>query len=136
MAFIRIAQAQVNMVVGDFPGNIEKIIQFITKAREQDADIVTFPELSVCGYPPEDLLLKGGFLADNLRAIEQIKEYTEKIVALIGYADSIEKKFIVPRPFCITTGSWRLTTRSNYPITVCLMKNATLAREDTVLPLK
>ena len=92
MAFIRIAQAQVNMVVGDFPGNIEKIIQFITKAREQDADIVTFPELSVCGYPPEDLLLKGDFLADNLRAIEQIKEYTEKTVVLIGYADSIEKK--------------------------------------------
>ena len=67
MATLRIAQAQINTTVGHFSGNTEKIIRAIASAREQNADIVTFPELSICGYPPEDLLLKRRFSAGQQR---------------------------------------------------------------------
>ncbi|MBW2738839.1 MAG: NAD+ synthase [Deltaproteobacteria bacterium] len=91
MDFIRIAQAQLNATVGDFTVNIKKIIDFIDRASSQQADIVTFPELAVCGYPPEDLLLKPRFLQDNLKAIEQIKQHAEDITVVVGFADSSEK---------------------------------------------
>ena len=92
MATIRIAQAQINTTVGDFSGNSEKIIQAIASAREQNVDMVTFPELSVCGYPPEDLLLKRGFLRDNREFLHRIKEHTKDMAAIVGYADYREGK--------------------------------------------
>ena len=88
MGFIRIAQAQVNVIVGDFVSNTRKIIEFIEDARNQHADIVTFPELAVCGYPPEDLLFKSRFIRENLKAIETIKEHTRDITTIVGYAAS------------------------------------------------
>jgi NAD+ synthase (glutamine-hydrolysing) len=90
MSFIRIAQAQINTTVGDFSGNLKKIIGFIDMARSQGSDIITFPELTVCGYPPEDLLLKRDFLDDNLRAIEHLKQHVKNIVVVAGYADFCE----------------------------------------------
>ncbi len=92
MGFIRIAQAQVNVIVGDFVSNTRKIIEFIEDARNQHADIVTFPELAVCGYPPEDLLFKPRFIRENLKAIETIKEHTRDITAIVGYAASDDDK--------------------------------------------
>jgi len=53
---LRLAMAQINTCVGDFPGNTRKIISAIDQARKAGCDIITFPELSICGYPPEDLL--------------------------------------------------------------------------------
>ncbi len=90
MAFIRIAQAQINATVGDFSGNLKKITGFIDMARTQGCDIVTFPELTVCGYPPEDLLLKRDFLDDNLQAVEHLKKHVEDIVVVTGYVDLYE----------------------------------------------
>jgi NAD+ synthase (glutamine-hydrolysing) len=92
MPVIRIAQAQINTTVGDFATNSAKIIDAIRHARNQGADIVTFPELSICGYPPEDLLLKRGFLQDNLDALERIRETTHEITAVVGHADYIDGK--------------------------------------------
>ena len=92
MATLRIAQAQINTTVGNFSGNSEKIIQAIASARRQDVDIITFPELSVCGYPPEDLLLKRGFLRDNMEVLHNIKKHTEDMAAIVGYADYHEGK--------------------------------------------
>ena len=66
MTTIRIALAQINPTVGDFAGNTAKIISSIERAREIGADIVAVPELSLPGYPPEDLLLKPQFIAANL----------------------------------------------------------------------
>ncbi|MEJ2275743.1 MAG: nitrilase-related carbon-nitrogen hydrolase, partial [Woeseiaceae bacterium] len=58
---VKVALAQIDLVVGDVAGNTHKIIAASGRARdENDADIVIFPELSVCGYPPEDLLFHGG----------------------------------------------------------------------------
>lgn len=90
MAIIRIAQAQINTTVGDFSGNLKKIIGFIDMALEKGCEIITFPEMTVCGYPPEDLLFKRDFLDDNLRAIENLKEYVRDIVVVAGYVDSWE----------------------------------------------
>ncbi|MFO7600677.1 MAG: NAD+ synthase [Candidatus Desulfacyla sp.] len=87
MPVIRIAQAQINTTVGDFSRNSAKIIDVIRHARDQGVELITFPELSVCGYPPEDLLLKRGFLYENLAALEQIREQTDGITAVVGHAD-------------------------------------------------
>ncbi len=55
---LRIGIAQINTTVGDFDGNRQKILEAINKARSLGADLLTFPELAICGYPPEDLLFK------------------------------------------------------------------------------
>ena len=90
MPIIRIAQAQINTTVGDFSANSAKIIDVIRSTHDQGVDVVTFPELSVCGYPPEDLLLKPGFLQDNLAALDQIRECTGEITAVVGHADYLD----------------------------------------------
>jgi NAD+ synthase (glutamine-hydrolysing) len=87
MGVIRIAQAQINPIVGDFEGNSLKIKDGIVQARSMGADLVTFPELALCGYPPEDLLLKSGFLEDNNSYLEALKPACENITAVIGFAD-------------------------------------------------
>lgn len=92
MPMIRIAQAQINATVGAFSTNSAKIIEAIHEARDDGADIVTFPELSICGYPPEDLLLKRGFLQDNLDTLERIRECTDRITAVVGHADYLDGK--------------------------------------------
>jgi len=92
MAINRIAQAQINTTVGDFSANTSKIINYIDMARNHNADIVTFPELTVCGYPPEDLLLKPRFLEDNREAVEHIRPHIENMAVVIGYADSSDNK--------------------------------------------
>ena len=69
---MRIALAQLNVTVGDIEGNVKKIVHFFSQAAEIEADVVVFPELCVCGYPPEDLLLKSYFIEDNHLALEQI----------------------------------------------------------------
>ena len=55
---MRIAIAQINTTVGDLCANHEKAVLFMNKAKDQGADIVVFPEMTICGYPPEDLLYK------------------------------------------------------------------------------
>jgi NAD+ synthase (glutamine-hydrolysing) len=76
-----------NASVGGFDSNIAKIGQFIDRARTEAAHIVTFPELALCGYPPEDLLLKRRFLKDNRVALEKAAAKCSGIIALIGFAD-------------------------------------------------
>ncbi len=89
MAVVRIASVQVNpTTVGDFRRNVSQIVAEIGRARDLGADVVTFPELAVCGYPPEDLLLRPGFLHDSVAAIQQVAEATERITAVVGFADA------------------------------------------------
>lgn len=87
MRSLRIALAQINPTVGDFEGNISKIVQYIDKAIKLKADIVAFPELSISGYPPEDLLLKPQFINDNLNALKTIQKSTTNITAIVGFID-------------------------------------------------
>jgi len=90
MRKIRIALAQINPTLGDLKGNAQKILDFIGRAKKVKADIVTFPELSICGYPPEDLLLKERFIKDNLKMLEFIKKNISGIIAIIGFVSEDE----------------------------------------------
>ncbi len=85
MRTFRIAMAQINPTVGDIGGNIRLIKAWIKEARRAKADLVVFPELAVTGYPPEDLLLKPGFVDDNRRALDEISRDCSGIVAVVGY---------------------------------------------------
>ena len=84
---IRIALAQVNTTVGDLPGNTAKVIEWIGRAREQGVDLVAFPELVLTGYPPEDLVLRRSFVADNMAALERVVAATKGIAAVVGFVD-------------------------------------------------
>jgi NAD+ synthase (glutamine-hydrolysing) len=81
---MRLALAQMNTVVGDLVGNRDRILARLQEAREAEADLVLFPELAVTGYPPEDLLLRPGFLRAAARTLEEIAAETQGISALVG----------------------------------------------------
>jgi NAD+ synthase (glutamine-hydrolysing) len=81
---MRIALAQMNSVVGDLEGNRDRILARLEEARGERADLVLFPELAVTGYPPEDLLLRPGFLRAARESLEAIAGETRGIAALVG----------------------------------------------------
>jgi len=84
MAEARFALAQINPTVGDFGGNRDKILRAMDAARAR-ADVVIFPELAVCGYPPEDLLLRRDFLRECARHLDEIKAAARGIQVIIGH---------------------------------------------------
>ena len=81
---MRIALAQINSVVGDLDGNAERILHNLDAAKSQNVDIVLFPELIVTGYPPEDLLLRPGFVRAAERTLDELARSCRGIAALIG----------------------------------------------------
>ncbi|MGI8480012.1 MAG: NAD+ synthase, partial [Gaiellaceae bacterium] len=81
---MRLALAQVNTVVGDLDGNRAKILATLADAREAGAEIVVYPELATTGYPPEDLLLRPGFVRAAHDSLEDIARATTGVVALVG----------------------------------------------------
>jgi NAD+ synthase (glutamine-hydrolysing) len=87
MSIIRVALAQINTTVGDFAGNTARIIASIERGRAAGADIVAVPELSVTGYPPEDLLLKPQFISANLKALDEIVAASKGITSIVGFVD-------------------------------------------------
>jgi NAD+ synthase (glutamine-hydrolysing) len=82
---MRLALAQINTTVGDLDGNRARILEAIGDARNADADLVLVPELAVTGYPPEDLLLRPGFLRAAAESLEEIAAATRDVVALVGF---------------------------------------------------
>ncbi len=84
---MRIALAQINSTVGDLQGNQQKIMAFVERARNLKADLVVFPEMAVCGYPPEDLVLKPHFIADNIKAMRSLKQCSRGINIAVGFVD-------------------------------------------------
>ncbi len=87
---MRIVLAQINTTVGAFDRNVAKIVDAISRAREANADIVAFPELAICGYPPEDLLLKSSFLRDSRNALEKIASHSDGIIVVAGFPDVVD----------------------------------------------
>ncbi|MDD3374126.1 MAG: NAD+ synthase [Candidatus Omnitrophica bacterium] len=87
MKKIRIALAQGNTTVGDFEENAKEILGFIETAKQMDSDIVVFPELSITGYPPEDLLLKKHFVDDNIKALHRVASRIKNITAVVGFVN-------------------------------------------------
>ena len=85
MGTLRLALAQINPVVGDLDGNRDLILDRLQDARDKAVDLAVFPELAVTGYPPEDLLLRPGFIHAAARTLDQIAAQTHEIVALVGF---------------------------------------------------
>ena len=84
MFFMKIAAAQLNFHIGNFTGNLEKILTYIDKAQKDGVDIICFSELAVCGYPPRDFLEFGDFIRLCQESIEEIRKATENIAVIVG----------------------------------------------------
>jgi len=84
---LRLALGQIDAIVGDLDANAAKIAAMAGRGREQEASLVVFPELALCGYPPEDLLLKPGFLDAARRTLEELAAETTGIVAVVGFPE-------------------------------------------------
>src|SRR5206468_3693223 len=87
MRLLRIALAQVNTTVGDLDGNAALVLKGLDAARAARADLVVFPELTLTGYPPEDLLLRPQFITDNLAVLHRLVRKVKGIAAVVGFAD-------------------------------------------------
>ncbi|MBA3304223.1 MAG: NAD+ synthase [Actinomycetota bacterium] len=87
MGLLRVALCQVNTVVGDLDGNVDRVLAQLEAAEDAGTDLAVFPELALTGYPPEDLLLKTGFVADNARALERVASRTGRCAAVVGFVD-------------------------------------------------
>ena len=87
---LRIALAQFDFPVGDVAGNADRIVELIEEARDEwEADLVLFPELALSGYPPEDLLLRPGFLGDCHREMVRLAAAATGITAVVGWPESV-----------------------------------------------
>ncbi|TMB66884.1 MAG: NAD+ synthase [Chloroflexi bacterium] len=84
---LRVGLAQINTTVGDLDGNVRKALEYVERARVLGVDIVSFPELTVTGYPPEDLLLRAQFVKDNVEALQSMVGQCLGITAVIGFVD-------------------------------------------------
>ncbi len=85
---VKVALAQIDLAVGDVAGNTAKIIEYAVRARdEMQADLAVFPELSICGYPPEDLLFHAGLRTRTEQAVAEIRDSIRGIAVLIGFPE-------------------------------------------------
>ncbi len=84
---LRVGLAQVNPTVGDLDGNLTLMLDTYERAEAAGCDVVAFPELATTGYPPEDLVLKPGFVADNLAVLHELAARTRSCAAVVGFVD-------------------------------------------------
>lgn len=84
MRRLRVAACQINTTIGDIEGNVAKIIEAVHDAEEAGADVAVFPEMTICGYPPEDLLLKPGFVEDCMDAVASVAARSGDCAVVIG----------------------------------------------------
>jgi NAD+ synthase (glutamine-hydrolysing) len=87
MRRLRFAAGQLDLVVGDLDHNVARLLEAVGDAEADGADLVAFPELAITGYPPEDLLLKPGFVLDNRRALDAVAAGVGEVVAVVGFVD-------------------------------------------------
>jgi len=89
MSRVVLALAQINCTVGDLAGNASRILEAVDRARAGGADLVLTPELSLCGYPPEDLLLRDGFLRDCRSALDRLAARVSGITVVVGFPELV-----------------------------------------------
>jgi len=87
MSTLRIALAQIDAMVGDIGGNVARVRECLDRARTAGADVVLFPELTLVGYPPEDLLLRPRFVAASRAALDDLTPHTHGLTAIVGFPD-------------------------------------------------
>ena len=88
MLHVRVGLAQLNTTVGDLDGNLERIVAAYERAEDAGCDLVAFPELAITGYPPEDLVLRPGFVADTKATLTKLAARTGRCAAIVGFVDS------------------------------------------------
>jgi NAD+ synthase (glutamine-hydrolysing) len=88
-ARLRLALGQLDTTVGDLPGNLARVARALEEAEAAGADLLVTPELALTGYPPEDLLLKPGFVAANLEALQELAARTGRCALLVGFVDLV-----------------------------------------------
>ncbi|MDP2291573.1 MAG: NAD+ synthase, partial [Actinomycetota bacterium] len=118
MTRLRIALAQINPTVGNLDGNVAKICAAYDQAEAAGCDIVAFPELSITGYPPEDLVLKPGFVADNLAALGKVAARTGRCAAVVGYV-AADRDIYNAAAVCVggdVVGTYRKRLLPNYAV--------------------
>ncbi|MGH7275397.1 MAG: NAD+ synthase [Candidatus Rokuibacteriota bacterium] len=93
MRRFRVGLAQINATVGDFEGNVRKIVEGIERARSLGCALVAFPELALTGYPPEDLLFKPAFIEANLRALDEVTRASRGLTVVVGFVDKRDDIF-------------------------------------------
>ncbi len=91
---LRIAGAQIDLTVGDLAGNEAKILTAMAWAEEQRADLLLLPELAVTGYPPEDLVLRDGFVTDNLAVLDRLAAASGSVATVVGFVDRLAEGVI------------------------------------------
>jgi len=84
---MKVALAQINTTVGDFSGNLQLILEYVRRAGKLGAQLVVFPELTLTGYPPKDLLDRPDFIASNLRALEDLRKKIHGTACIVGFVD-------------------------------------------------
>ena len=89
---MKIAIAQMNCTVGDLAGNGSRIVDFAMRARAQGADVMVTPELALCGYPPEDLLLRDDFYRNCEKALRAIASKITGITVVVGFPQQVDGK--------------------------------------------
>jgi NAD+ synthase (glutamine-hydrolysing) len=84
---LRLGMAQIDATVGDFAGNLDKMLRILDEARSLKVDLVAFPELAICGYPPEDLLLKPQFIDKNLQYLDKLVKASAGLTVVAGFVE-------------------------------------------------
>jgi NAD+ synthase (glutamine-hydrolysing) len=84
---LRLGLAQINTTVGDLDGNAAKVLGYVDRARELSVDLISFPEMTITGYPPEDLLLRPQFIRDNLAVLQRVVKGCQGITVVVGFVD-------------------------------------------------
>ena len=111
---LRIAIAQINLLVGDIEGNAKRILEWIRRARDENqADVIIFPELALTGYPPEDLLLRPGMYERISQALEELSREVKGITALVGFPEKTDKG-IYNAVAVLENGCCTAVARKNY----------------------
>lgn len=116
---LRIALSQVNPVVGDLAGNEALIVADYDRAQNDHCDVVVFTELTVTGYPPEDLLLKKAFVRDNRAVIDRVASHTGNCAAIVGFVDEENGRLFNAAAVCqngAVLGVYRKMLLPNYAV--------------------
>jgi len=118
MPRLRVAACQIDTVAGDLEGNVVAVLSALDKAESAGCDLAVFPELAITGYPPEDLLLKPSFVADNKVALQKLAARTSRCAAVVGFVDSTRDLFNAAAvcAFGEVKGTYRKRLLPNYAV--------------------
>jgi NAD+ synthase (glutamine-hydrolysing) len=118
MAQLRVALCQIDAIVGDVDGNVDKVRAAMAIAEASDADLAVFPELVLTGYPPEDLLLKPSFVDRSMRALDFVASSSQRCAAVVGF---VERERSLYNAAAVVAGGkvhgiWRKELLPNYSV--------------------